>query len=114
MSGWDESERLAEQYGGGVFVRLQEDGDSFKGMFVGEPHPHRVWFNNASGQYEDWGPEQEARKIKPTMRFGINVVVISQPNGQWVYDVKAWEMTTQSFKSLLEVKKKYGLDRSVF
>lgn len=112
MSGWEQAGELAEQFSGGNFIQLKDDGDSFMGMFLGEPYPWECWYNKAANRYESFGPEQATKGIKKGMRFGVSVLqAICSASGEWSYEVKAWEVTVMTLKAMLEVKKKYGFDR---
>lgn len=102
---WETTTEMAENYAsGGKWLRLKEDDEKFVGMFLGEPFPREVVFNPKTDKYEPVTDEHRKAKLKPAMRIAIN---IGLANGQ----VQIWEMAIASFKTILEVKKKYGLDR---
>ncbi len=111
MTSWEQAAELAEQFGGGNYIRLQDDGDNFKGMFIGDPFPWECFYNKAAEKYESWGPEQAAKGIKKGMRFGCCIIEAVWQKEAWAYEVKAWEVTVVTLKTMMECKKKYGFDR---
>ena len=77
MSGaWDSAKKLAEKHAaqGGIFVRLQNDGDKVVGVFCGEPHAREVFWDGQ--KYLDTAPE--GAPAKATLRVSLNFFVIAE------------------------------------
>lgn len=102
---WETAEEMANTYAkGGTWVRMQDDNDKVVGMFRGEPKPRERCFNPKTEKYEEYGEDQKKLKMKPQLRIAMCLVTPDEI-------CHIWEMSVQAFKTLLEVKKKYGLDR---
>jgi len=106
MSMWDESEKAADEASqGGMFLSLASDGASAKVVIVGEPLPEKkVWTGNG---YEDYDEAKHADK-SPSTRIKVNAFNVSENKMQ------IWEMNPTTFKGLLKVRAKYGLDKKIF
>ena len=89
-----------------MFLRLSNDGEKAVVAFCGEPEVKKVVWNNAIGQYEDYDERQH--DATPQARFKINVFNISQNKMQ------IWETSPTTFKGVVAVKAKYGLDKMTF
>ncbi|HEY1697943.1 MAG TPA: hypothetical protein VGG39_37545 [Polyangiaceae bacterium] len=102
-SAWNTAKELAEKHvsAGGIFVRLQNDGDKIVGVFCGEPHAREVYWDGE--KYADSPPEGSAPK--PTLRVALNFFVPADGAMKIIEGGTAW------FKDLLEVRDKYGLDK---
>jgi hypothetical protein len=103
---WDNAKELAEKHAaaGGIFVRLQNDGDKVVGVFCGEPYAKEVYWDGE--KYSDTPPEGAA--AKPSLRVSLNLFVPA------VGAMKIIEGGTAWFKDVLEVKEKYGLEKWTF
>jgi hypothetical protein len=106
MSTWDYAKRLAEKHAaaGGIFVRLQNDGDKVVGAFCGEPFAKEVYWDGQ--KYSDSPPEGVA--AKPSLRVSLNFYSPAEGAMKIIEGGTAW------FKDVLEVKDKYGLEKWTF
>lgn len=102
---WDKTVEMVENYSsGGKWLRLKDDGETFKGMFAGEPFPREVAYTGS--RYVAWDPAVHQGKpgVKRSLRVGFNVI---SADGT----CQIFEFSVQSFKTLIEVQKKYGFNR---
>ncbi len=107
MSGWDTAQERSKKAGEGIFIRLADDGDKFVGAFVGEPDVRELIWSEKKGTYEDFDPKVHEGK-QSTPKFKLNVFVPAEGK------MKVFEMNNQTFKDVLKVKDKYGLDKWLF
>jgi len=113
MGVWEDAKRRAEEGGGGgIFIRLADDGDKFVGAFLGGDegvHTRELVWDKAADTYRDHTPADTAAGVKPTPKFSMNVYVPAEKA------VKIFELTGPTFKDLCAIKEKYhGLDRHYF
>ena len=103
---WDKAKELADKHvaAGGIFVRLQNDGDKIVGAFCGEPFAKEVYWDGQ--KYSDTPPEGVA--AKPSLRVSLNFYVPAEGAMKIIEGGTAW------FKDVLEVKDKYGLEKWTF
>ena len=103
---WDKAKELADKHvaAGGIFVRLQNDGDKIVGVFCGEPFAKEVYWDGQ--KYSDTPPEGVA--AKPSLRVSLNFYVPAEGAMKIIEGGTAW------FKDVLDVKDKYGLDKWSF
>lgn len=102
---WDYAEKTAKEADeGGIFLRLKEDGDKAIVAFVGDPEVSKVVWNGS--QYEDY--DERKHDKSPSVRFKINVFNVKHNCMQM------WECSAQTFKGVVQVKSKYGLDKMTF
>lgn len=106
---WEQSEKRSEEgASGGKFVRLADDGDKVVGAFMGEPHVRDLVWNQKLNRYEDLTPERIAAGEKGTPKFSLNFWVPAEKA------MKIIEVNNQTFKDIIECKRKYGLDKWLF
>jgi hypothetical protein len=105
-SAWENAKALAEKHAaaGGIFVRMQNDGDKVVGVFCGEPFAKEVYWDGQ--KYIDTPPEGSA--LKPSLRVSLNFYVPADGAMKIIEGGTAW------FKDVLEVKDKYGLEKWSF
>ena len=109
---WDDARQRAKESsdGNGLFVKLKNDGDSFVGVFLGDPHVFDVVWNGET--FLDASAPEGITAIengnKKQTKFAINVYVPSEK------DVKIWQMNASTFEALDEVNQKYGADTWAF
>lgn len=110
MSGWDTAQKRAEEHaaGSGIFVRLADHGEKIVGTFCGDPHIEDIVWNKKLERYEEFTKEHAAAGVKPTPRYKINVYVPAEKA------MKIWEMNNQTFKDVVKVKEKFGVDKWFF
>jgi hypothetical protein len=103
---WENAKKLADKHvaAGGIFVRLQNDGDKIVGVFCGEPYAKEVYWDGQ--KYSDVPPE--GAPAKPSLRVSLNLFVPAEGA------MKVIEGGTGWFKDLLEVRDKYGLEKWSF
>jgi len=105
-TGWNECKEMAdENRGNGLFVRLQNDGDSAVGAFCGEPYAREVVWNGKG--YDDYDPDNPDH-TKKSMRVAINFFDADEKS------MKIAEGTPKFFDTLMEVHEKYGFDQWLF
>ena len=103
VHGWDDASRHSEKRAqeGGIFVRLTDDGDKIVGKFCGEPHGREmVWTGE---RYEEYDPDVHAGK-KISDRFMLNFYDVEEKA------MKVYEVNMVVFRTILKLRKKYGLD----
>lgn len=103
---WDKAKELADKHvaAGGIFVRLQNDGDKVVGAFCGEPFAKEVYWDGQ--KYSDTPPE--GAPAKASLRVSLNFYVPGEGAMKIIEGGTAW------FKDVLEVKDKYGLEKWTF
>jgi hypothetical protein len=103
---WDKAKNLADKHAaaGGIFVRLQNDGDKIVGAFCGEPFAKEVYWDGQ--KYCDSPPDGVA--AKPSLRVSLNLYVPAEGAMKIIEGGTAW------FKDVLDVKDKYGLEKWTF
>lgn len=104
-SAWDRAQQLADEHAkqGGVFARLQNDGDKIVVAFCGDPFAREVvWTGERYEEYDDNKPEHEG--LKRSLRVMLNVYVPADKA------MKVMEGGTTWFKGITKVRDKYGLD----
>ncbi|MBM4356400.1 MAG: hypothetical protein FJ109_21835 [Deltaproteobacteria bacterium] len=107
VHGWDEATQQSEKRAqeGGLFVRLTEDGDKIVGKFCGEPYGREmVWTGE---RYEEYAPDLHAGK-KVSDRFMVNFYDVEEKT------MKVWELNMATFRTVLKLRAKYGLDAWTF
>lgn len=103
-SGWGAvTDAVKKAKEGGVFVKLEDDGESFTGVFVGEPLVRHVVFENSEFK-------KKGGKDKPSTRIALNVAVIDEKTKE-ITGVKVYEAGPMFFKKMLTVKEKFALDK---
>lgn len=110
-SAWDRAKKMADQHqnAGGIFIRLQNDGDKVVGAFIGEPHAREVhWIENKYEECTNKGCVHCAGGSKPHFRVMMNFFVTSEGT------MKIIEGGTMFFGAVLTVREKYGLDKWLF
>jgi len=108
---WDVAEdQMNKHDNGGLFVRLQNDGDKVVGVFVGDPLPREVvWTGEKYAEMNTPEAERAAQDGKrPTLKVGINFYDLGDKS------LKVYEMNVGTFKTLVKLRKKYGLDAWAF
>jgi hypothetical protein len=104
---WAQTAELAKRHDtGGQWLRLQNDGDKTKVVFLGEPYPREVYF--VDNKYHLASPSLRAEGHRVSLRIAFAVALLD------TREVKVFEQGLGFFKDLLEVKEKYGLDRWAF
>jgi hypothetical protein len=103
---WENAKTLAEKHAaaGGIFVRLQNDGDKVVGVFCGEPYAKEVYWDGQ--KYSDTRPEGSAAKA--SLRVSLNIFVPAEGAMKIIEGGTAW------FKDVLAVKDKYSLEKFSF
>jgi hypothetical protein len=100
---WTRTQQVATQQeaAGGLWLKLANHGDRAVVVFLGEPYPREVVFDQ--GSYQPFTPAHATAGLKPTYRFPINVCVL--PDAQ----VKVLEIGAALIRDVLAVRTKYGL-----
>ncbi len=105
---WNQAQSLADKHAsqGGIFVRLENDGDKIVGAFCGDPHPREViWTGEGYEPYDEDSPAHKGKR--PSLKVALNFYVPGQ-------GMKIYEGGTRWFQDLLKVRDKYGLDTWTF
>lgn len=100
---WDNAVELANQ-GGGEYLKLENDGDTVTGIFVGEPEARQVVWTGTTYEEYDEDVHQDAR---PAFKFKIGF-----------YDtkdgvMKTWESGKKSFNAMCKLRASGELDGHV-
>lgn len=102
-SNWERTEQFSQRAeSSSQWLKLANDGDQAVVVFLGEPYPRTVVFED--GGYQPFTKEHEARGAKPTYRFPINVAALPD------FDVKVLEVGAGLIRDVLKVRAKYGLE----
>ncbi len=118
MSGWDKAQERTKQVSDGIFVKL-DDGDKVVVTFLGEPHIEELVWNEKLGKYEPFDAKLHAGK-SATPKYKMNVVVwTKQAAGadskkEKIEAVKIIDCNNATFKDVLKVRDKFGLDKWCF
>ncbi len=104
MDAWDIAiEQVKKHTTGNVFVRLNNDGESIKGVFCGKPKTREVHWTGE--RYEECSekecPQCQLGK-KPTFRVMMNFYAIDEESMKVIEGGSNW------FKSLIVMKNKYS------
>ena len=109
MSGWDGAKELTQKNAGGIFIRLQNDGEKFVAAFRGDPFAREMhWVGEEYGECTGKGCEGCAKGSKLTTRVKINVFAVAEKA------MKIFECSGKTFQDLLAVREKYGVDKWCF
>lgn len=108
---WDDAIRLADKHGntGGLFVRLQGDGDKVVGAFCGEPYAREVvWTGERYEDYDERNPDHEGEGKRRSLRVAINFFVPAEGAMKVIEGGNGW------FRDVVKVREKYGLGTWLF
>ena len=116
---WDEVEEEAKKYGGGNYVKLENDKDKVIGAFCGNPYTRKLFWNNTKNTFEPYTAEHQKTNEKASLKVSLNMYVIAEGNDDSMVTLgepkmKIIEGGVKWFKSILKAKKKYGLDKKNF
>lgn len=105
---WDRSEEMSKQHdqGSSTWLKLQSDGDKAVVVFLGEPYPRFVVFQD--GKYEPFTDKHKGEGIKPSFRVALNVALYD------TQEVKVLEQGQVFFKQLLQIRSKRSLAEWAF
>lgn len=105
---WEKSKDLADRHseGAGPWLRLANDGDKAVGVFLGDPFPREVHFVERYVTCAGASCPHCGDGKRPSLRVAINF-----HTGK---ELRVFEMGTVTFKDLLKVRDKYGLDKWSF
>jgi hypothetical protein len=117
--GWDTAKAAADESGGGLFIKLADDKDSFIGVFLGEPETRRQVYNDKDSTYREFTDEDSKKGVKPRVSFSMNVYqldVAKGAKGETAVkgELKIFGMNAATFKDLFTCKEKYGTDKWAF
>ena len=63
---------LADSYGSGRYIRLENHGDSIQGCFVGQPLAYEiVWVGNGSEEYDPTNPLHKADEVRMVVAWNF-------------------------------------------
>lgn len=107
---WDTAKELAEREQiGGIFVKLENDGDKIVGVFLGDPHVTDLhWIDNQSVPCCPPNCTHCSGNVRKSSRFSLNFYVPEKDELKIIQGGSMW------FKDVLKVKEKYGLDKWTF
>lgn len=120
--GWKQGEAAAERAGSGMFVKLENDGDSFVGAFwwcgqedTDDPYVEDVIWNEKLDQMESYTTAHKEAGKKPSSKFYFSVYVTHE-NGEKLPEatVKVFNCNIGTFKNVLIARDKYGCDKWLF
>lgn len=127
--GWDAAQHAVDESDADgpprKFVRLQDQGDKFVGAFVGEPLVRHVHWSERHNRYGDCDGDDCvvcANGGRAQTRATVNVFVTSlssstkKPDDKPapVGEMKLFECSIVTLKSLLKVRDKFGFDEWLF
>ncbi len=105
---WEKSKEMADRHseGTGPWLRLANDGDKAVGVFLGDPFPREVHFVERYVTCAGASCPHCGDGKRPSLRVAINFYTGKE--------LRVFEMGTVTFKDLLKVRDKYGLDKWSF
>jgi len=106
---WNRAAEMADKHAsqGGLFIRLQNDGDKVVGAFCGEPHAREVvWTGEGYEAYDEDNPAHEGKR--PALRVALNFFVPAERA------MKVIEVGVSLFRDIVKVRDKYGLSQWTF
>jgi len=109
MNGWDRAKELTEQNAGGLFEKLQNDGDSFVAKFCEEPWALvSHWDGTGYVECTAEGCTHCAKGVKKSTRVKFNVWNVTERR------MKIWECSGKAATEVRTVRDKYGLEKWCF
>jgi len=117
---WDKAEEKAKDASkSDKYVRLEDDGDKVLGVFCGDPHTRELYYDNVKKRYEDYTDEHRKAGKDSSFRASLNLLVYAEGNGEKMEELPAAKMKiieggVKWFKSVLKMKKKFGLEGKMF
>jgi hypothetical protein len=105
---WKQAKEITQRNSGGVFIRLQNDGESFIGAIRGGPLASEKHWLKSSEEYAECtgkGCEHCARGIKKTTRVMFNVYVFAQTA------MKIHECSGKTFEDLCNLRDSLDLGK---
>lgn len=108
MSNWKKSEDMFKKHdrAGGLYLKLANDGDKHRVVFLGEPTAEPVVF--LENRYVKATEKLKAEGHRISVRFAINVALYD------TREVKVLEQGASVFQSLCRAREKYSLERYAF
>lgn len=110
---WGKTQEAMENQGGGVFLRLENDGDAAVVAFCGGPLPRDICFNEKAHTYEPWDDQQKAAGRKKQTKYAMNAYVLSAL-GKPVGEMRVIDMNFNTLTAVIALKDKYGLSKCFF
>ena len=88
------------------YLRLKDDGDKAVVVFLGEPFAREVWFDG--DKYVTISSKFNMKDVDFSLRVSLNVALYD------TMQVAVWEMSSRTFRDVLKLRDKFGLDRWAF
>jgi len=105
MSTWDNAKDVAASAGGSDFVKLENDGDSMRVAFCGQPYPRLVVWTGEG--YEAFDPNVHS-KADAAFKCAANVFDLDSG------EMKIWDFGKTVLAQVDKLNKKYGLGEQAF
>ena len=109
---WTATQEAMEHQGGGIFLKLENDGDTAVLAFCGAPLPRHTAYDEKSNTSEPFDPAKHDVKQKRT-KYLINAYVFSF-NGSVVDEMKIVDMSFKTLTTVIALKDKYGFGKCPF
>jgi hypothetical protein len=104
---WKRAEQMARNHDQGASKWLKlVDGEKKVVVFLGDPHPREVVFQE--GKYATFDDSHRAQGLKSSLRVSFNVAIYNTK------EIRIFEQGSMFFKDLLRVREKFRLDRWAF
>jgi len=110
---WGKTQEAMENSGGGLFLRLENDGDAAVVAFCGAPLPRDICFNEKTKNYEPWDESHKLAGRKKQTKYAMNVYALSAL-GKPVQEMKVIDMNFNTLTAVIALKDKYGFSKSFF
>jgi hypothetical protein len=110
---WGKTQEAMENSGGGLFLRLENDGDAAVVAFCGAPLPRDITFNERTKNYEPWDESHKAAGRKKQTKYAMNVYALSAL-GKRVDEMKVIDMNFNTLTAVIALKDKYGFSKCYF
>jgi hypothetical protein len=108
MSGWDKAKEASKKAGDGKYIRLKDDGDKVVGVFLDEPEARSTYFDEKEKKSYVYTDEHRKSGCKESISFLFNFYDVNASR------VRVLEVKNATFKDILKVREKYGLEKWAF
>jgi hypothetical protein len=110
---WAATQEAMESQGSGIFLKLENDGDTAIIAPCGAPLPRHTCFNEKTQQTEPWDEAARAAGRQKRTKYLINVYCFSL-NGQQVEEMKILDVSFKTMTTIMALRDKYGFGRFPF
>lgn len=109
---WDAAKEASDNIQTGSYVSLKNDKDKVVGIFLGDPAVVNTYYNEDTKQSEPYTDQHRKDGKKVNTKFKFNFLVVDPRLGDEAVqkgELKTYEATNATFKSILKNRDKYTL-----